>query len=98
MSEANALKVKILEKDYLVSCPQDKQGALESAASHLDEKMREIRSSGKVLGIERIAVMAALNIAYELLESDRDKEGDQELLVSLEEKLDQALNKAEETI
>ncbi|KZY28444.1 MULTISPECIES: cell division protein ZapA [unclassified Oleiphilus] len=94
MSDANTLKVKILEKDYLVACPPDKKDALENAAGHLDEKMREIRSSGKVLGIERIAVMAALNIAYELLESGRDKEGDQEMLLSLEEKLDQALIKA----
>lgn len=98
MSDSNTLKVKILEKDYLVACPPDKQGALENAAGHLDEKMREIRSSGKVLGIERIAVMAALNIAYELLESSRDKEGDQEILISLEEKLDQALNNAKETV
>ena len=97
MSDANTLKVKILEKDYLVACPPEKQNALESAAGHLDDKMREIRSSGKVLGIERIAVMAALNIAYELLESSRDKEGDQEVLLSLEEKLDQALSKAKQT-
>ena len=93
MSDANTLKVKILEKDYLVGCPQEKQEALERAAGHLDEKMREIRSSGKVLGIERIAVMAALNIAYELLESGRDKAGDQEMLVSLEERLDEALSR-----
>lgn len=98
MSDANTLKVKILEKDYLVACPPDKQGALEGAANHLDEKMREIRSSGKVLGIERIAVMAALNIAYDLLESDRNKEGGQEMLLSLEEKLDQALSKAKESL
>jgi cell division protein ZapA len=96
MSDANTLKVKILEKDYLVACPPEEQAALENAAGHLDEKMREIRNSGKVLGIERIAVMAALNIAYELLESSRDKEGGQEMLLSLEEKLDQALTKAKE--
>ena len=48
MADANTLKVKILEKEYLVSCPDDQQNALETAAQHLDTKMREIRSSGKV--------------------------------------------------
>ena len=90
----NTLKVKILEKDYLVSCPDDKKEALISAAAHLDSKMRDIRSSGKVLGTERIAVMAALNITYELLESSKGSSSDQSLLSSLEERMDQFLNKA----
>ncbi len=94
MSDADTLKVKILDKDYLVACPQEKQIALESAASHLDEKMREIRASGKILGIERIAVMAALNIAYDLLESSKGKQDSSDLLLSLEEKMDQVLAKA----
>ena len=96
MSDANTLEVKILEKDYLVSCPKDKRDSLESAANHLDEKMREIRASGKIHGIERIAVMAALNITYELLESSRGLEGEQALLDSLEEKMDQVLSNAKD--
>ena len=94
MSEVNTLDVKILEKDYLISCPDDKRSALENAAKHLDKKMREIRSSGKVHGVERIAVMAALNITHELLENNQGKEGNKAVLVSLEEKIDQVLNKA----
>jgi len=94
MSEVNTLEVRILEKDYLVSCPDDKRSALENAAGHLDEKMREIRGSGKVHGIERIAVMAALNITYELLESSRGQEGEQAIFDSLEEKMDQVLSNA----
>tara|TARA_R110001592_G_scaffold127070_3_gene338617 strand:- start:78 stop:368 length:291 start_codon:yes stop_codon:yes gene_type:complete len=94
MSDVNTLKVKILEKDYLVSCPDDKKGALTAAAGHLDSKMRDIRSSGKVLGTERIAVMAALNITYELLESSKGLTSDQSVLNSLEERMDQILNKA----
>ncbi len=93
MSEANTLEVKILEKDYLVACPKDKQATLESAASHLDTKMREIRTSGKVHGTERIAVMAALNITYELLEKHSDQLGDQQILLALSDKLDLALKK-----
>ena len=69
MSDNNTLEVKILEKDYLVSCPPEEQASLSFAASHLDKKMREIRSSGKVHGTERIAVMAALNITYEMMAS-----------------------------
>ena len=91
MPEVNTLEVRILEKDYLVSCPDDKRASLESAAGHLDEKMREIRSSGKVHGTERIAVMAALNITYELLEKHSDQLGDQKILSDLSERLDLAL-------
>ena len=94
MSDVNTLKVKILEKDYLVSCPDDKKGALTSAASHLDSKMRDIRSSGKVLGTERIAVMAALNITYELLENSKGLSNDQSVLSTLEARMDQILSKA----
>jgi len=91
MSDANTLKVKILEKDYLVACPTDKRTALEDAANHLDSKMREIRTSGKVHGTERIAVMAALNITYELLEKHNDQVGDEQILLALSDKLDLAL-------
>jgi len=91
MSAHDTLEVKILEKEYLVACPAEQRGALRTAASHLNEKMREIRASGKVHGTERIAVMAALNITYELLESNESQLGDQKLLSELEQKLDQAL-------
>jgi len=91
MSDANTLEVKILEKDYLVACPADKRKALEGAANHLDAKMREIRTSGKVHGTERIAVMAALNITYELLEKHSDQLGDEEILSTLSDKLDLVL-------
>ena len=95
MSDTNTLKVKILEKDYLVSCPDDKKDALTAAAAHLDSKMRDIRSSGKVLGTERIAVMAALNITYELLQSTRGASDEQSTLSTLEAKMDQILSKAQ---
>lgn len=90
MSEADTLEVKILEKEYLVACPNEKKPALRSAADHLDKKMREIRASGKVHGSERIAVMAALNITYDLLESGEE----QKLLSELEKKVDNALKKS----
>ena len=60
--------VKILDKEYQVACPPDEQQGLLQAAHHLDKQMRGIRTSGKVIGLERIAVMAALNICYELIQ------------------------------
>jgi cell division protein ZapA len=65
--DANAVKITILDKDYLVSCPDDEKEALEASVKHLSKKMAEIRSGGKVVGIDRIAVMAGLNLAHEAL-------------------------------
>ncbi|MFI4937090.1 MAG: cell division protein ZapA [Candidatus Berkiellales bacterium] len=59
--------VRILEKEYRVSCTKHQEAALSDAAQYLDEQMQFIRKTGRVIGAERIAVMAALNIAHELL-------------------------------
>lgn len=59
--------VRILEKEFLVSCSKTQEQALREAALYLDKQMRQIRGTGRVVGLERIAVMAALNIANELL-------------------------------
>jgi len=68
------VSVRILEKEYQVSCPADERTALLDSAEILNVKMREIRDSGKVVGLERVAVMAALNLANELLQANaKDK-------------------------
>lgn len=67
MSSSNSVTVQILDKEYSIICPPEERNNLVSAARYLDSKMREIRSSGKVIGADRIAVMAALNITHELL-------------------------------
>jgi cell division protein ZapA len=59
--------VRILEKEYFVSCPQDERADLLDSAEYLNKKMREIRDTGQVVGADRIAVIAALNMANELL-------------------------------
>lgn len=69
MSQSNTVTVKILDKDYQVACPEERQSELVVSASYLDKQMRAIRDSGKVIGLERIAVMAALNISHELLQA-----------------------------
>ena len=85
------VEVKILDKEYLVACPQEEQEALLRSARHLDTKMREIRASGKVFGTERIAVMAALNITNEMLERDTMSDTASSILNAMDEKLDTAL-------
>jgi cell division protein ZapA len=69
MSEAEAARVsvRILDKDYFVACPKEERADLIDSAAYLNTRMKEIRDTGKVVGADRIAVMAALNIANELL-------------------------------
>jgi cell division protein ZapA len=63
----NGICVRILEKEFRVACSESQELALRDAAQYLDKQMRLIRQSGRVIGLERIAVMAALNITNELL-------------------------------
>jgi cell division protein ZapA len=65
--EPTAVTVRILDKEYFVGCPPDERNDLLESAEYLNKKMREIRDTGKVVGADRIAVMAALNMANELL-------------------------------
>lgn len=65
--DPTGVAVRILDKEYRVSCGPDEQVGLRESASILDKRMREIRQTGRVIGTDRIAVMAALNIAYELV-------------------------------
>ncbi len=65
--DIKTVTVTILDKEYLVSCPEEEHHDLIRSADYLDRKMREIRESGKIIGADRIAVMAALNISHELL-------------------------------
>ena len=91
--------VKLLDKEYQVACPPGQQQALVRSANYLDNQMRNIRSTGKVIGLERIAVMAALNISNELLQQHPDSSeiapaapnGSQ--VKNLNDKLDEALNR-----
>ena len=91
----NAVSITILGKEYLIACQEDEKSELLSSANYLDRKMREIRDHGKVIGTDRIAVMAALNIAHELLHNkgelvmaNPDVEG---RIRSIQEKIEEAL-------
>lgn len=65
--------IEILGKHYPIRCLQSEVDALQQAAIYLNEKMHEVRDSGKVINLERIAIIAALNIAYECLQMDKQK-------------------------
>lgn len=65
---SDPIAVRILDREYLVACPPDEREGLQAAASLLDGRMREIRSGNRMAGIDRIAVLAALNLAHELIQ------------------------------
>jgi cell division protein ZapA len=70
MSEPiKTLDIKLLDRELRVACPEGERGELLDAVAYLDKKMREIRDGGKVASVERIALMAALNITHELLKT-----------------------------
>jgi cell division protein ZapA len=95
VSPPNTVTVRILDKDYQVTCPEEQESELVVSAKYLDKQMRGIRDSGKVIGLERIAVMAALNISYELLQASDHADGSHasgDSVKRLNRKLDDALH------
>ncbi|MEI6227263.1 MAG: hypothetical protein RL063_1460 [Pseudomonadota bacterium] len=69
MNKAKGVDVNIMGRDFTVSCTDEERPGLINAVNFLDKKMRDIRDNGKVVGAERIAIMTALNLAHELLNS-----------------------------
>ena len=67
MSKAEALTVTIMGKEYRVACPEEEKANLLASADLLNEKLDEIKAQGSVIGTERIAIMAALNMSHEIL-------------------------------
>jgi cell division protein ZapA len=94
------VSVRIMEKEYLIACPYDDRSALLDAAEFLNARMREIRDNGRVVGIDRIAVMAALNLAHEYLKGkDRESKVDNgagQRVRALRERVEGALGKSQQ--
>jgi cell division protein ZapA len=92
--------IKILEKEYNVACPIEEKTQLLASAELLNLKMREIRDSGKVVGLDRVAVMAALNIANDLLKAQGQDEELKNIvglrIRAMREHLDSALGPAKQ--
>ncbi|MBL4744292.1 MAG: cell division protein ZapA [Cycloclasticus sp.] len=96
MTTAITVSLNILDKEYLVSCTEPERAGLESSARFLDEKMQSIKQSGRIVGLDRIAVMAGLNITHDLLIEDQKKNGASlgitDKINALHNKLDFAIN------
>jgi cell division protein ZapA len=94
------VSVRILEKEYQIACPIEERSDLLDSAEFLNSRMREIRDSGKVVGLDRIAVIAALNMANELIrlrKSDSNLESDVGgRLRILRERVESALEKGQQ--
>jgi cell division protein ZapA len=73
--EPVGVTIKVLDKDYRIACPPHEQEGLMASARLLDGRMREIRQTGRVIGSDRIAVLAALNLAHELVQLQRGQGG-----------------------
>jgi cell division protein ZapA len=99
-AEPARVSVRIMEKEYMVACPYEERSALLDAAEFLNGRMREIRDSGKVVGHDRIAVMAALNLAHEFLKGkDRESKLDSGVghrVRALRERVESALEKGQQ--
>jgi len=94
------VSVRIMDKEYVVACAYEERSALLDAAEFLNSRMREIRDSGKVVGLDRIAVMAALNLAHEFLRiKDRETRVDSGVGVrvrALRERVEGVLGKGQQ--
>jgi cell division protein ZapA len=100
MINARQLTIQILDKEYRVACGPEEEQALLEAARYLSKKMQEIRDKGRVIGVDRIAVMAALNLAHDLLQcqagSLQDSESATAKIRLLCGKVEKAVNKSKQ--
>lgn len=94
--EGRPISIRILDKEYQVTCPPDEREALLDSARYLDDKMREIRDARKMIGTDRVAVMAALNITHDLLKcqaGDVDEDNVGNRIRSLQNKVEAAITR-----
>ena len=88
------VSVRVMGKEYKISCPEGEHNSLLASAKHVDESMMKIREGGKALGAERIAVMAAINIANEMLKGGGGEVGNEKIsgqIDALQESLNESL-------
>ncbi len=93
--DPKGLQINVMGREFRVACPEEEQKGLLEAVDYLNRKMSEIRDNGKIIGLERIAIMAALNIAHELLSTKVggfDIAALKRRMESMETMLDQAMH------
>jgi len=97
VAKAKTLELSILDRDYRINCPDGAEDQLRDAARFLNEKMLEIKNAsstaGKVLGTDRVAVIAALNITHQLLQLQHDQSQHNQQLDKINQLLDEVLEK-----
>jgi cell division protein ZapA len=107
VSEKGALTISLLGREFRVACPEGEERQLLAAADHLNRKLKEVRDTGKVVGNERIAIMAALNIAHECMSkpgnaasggASLETASIRRRIVALQETLDSALSADQEKL
>ena len=96
MSSSEPVNIRVLDREYTIGVEPDARDSLMAAAKLLDSKMREVRGANRMAAVDRIAVLAALNLAHELQQLREDSSShDRELartLDALQRKLDGALD------
>ena len=93
------VSVRILEKEYQVACLPEERSELLDSAEFLNGKMRDIRDAGNIVGLDRIAVMAALNLAHELLKRNRSEAIESEVserVKQMRERVESALSRGQQ--
>ena len=92
MSSAKSpIVLNILDKEYRIACPKDEEDSLQASAHLLNLRIQEIRDGGKVMGADRMAVMAALNLAHDLLRQKHSSRNLSARIRSLQKRIDSAL-------
>ena len=93
------VSVRILEKEYQVACLPEERSELLDSAEFLNGKMKDIRDGGNIVGLDRIAVMAALNLAHELLKRNRTEALESEVserVRQMRERVESALSRGQQ--
>ena len=94
------INLHILEKDYVIACPEEERETLMASAQYLNHKVQEVRDGGKVVSTERIVVVSALNIIHEYLQYKQQKENEihtfDEEMTRLQDKIELALSNIKE--
>ena len=95
IDEVVPVTIRILDKEYPIACTDEERHSLLDSARYLDQKMKQIKSSGKVVGSDRIAVMAALNITHDLLQCNANagSSSNSGKIKSLQQKVESALTR-----
>jgi cell division protein ZapA len=103
--DRNAVTISLLGREFRVACPEGEQKQLMASVEYLNRKMKEVRDTGKVVGNERIAIMAALNIAHELMSNSgkasapsADNPAIKRRILAMQETLDAALTADQENL